>query len=226
MGDAIHWPVRVGIGGWTYEPWRGHFYPQGHAHKHELEYASRQVTSIEINGTYYGLQRPESFARWREETPDDFVFSLKAPRFVTNRRKLAEAGPSIEKFLSSGVAELKQKLGPINWQFPPLKAFEPDDFGAFLKLLPHQVDGARLRHAVEVRHDSFAVPEFIELLRAHEVAAVFTDKEGLPNLYDLSAPFVYLRLHRSSEQWEHGYPDNELGRWGACPYMGGGARAG
>lgn len=223
VDDAINWPVRVGIGGWTYEPWRGPFYPQGLAHKNELEYASRQVTSIEINGTFYGLQKPESFARWREETPDDFVFSLKAPRFVTNRRTLAEAGPSIEKFLSSGVAELRQKLGPINWQFPPLKSFDPDDFDAFLKLLPRQVDGVRLRHAVEVRHESFAVPEFVELLRAHEVAAVFTDKEGVPNLYDLSAPFVYLRLHRSAEQWEHGYPDNELTRWAtrACMWAAG-----
>src|ERR1044071_3184027 len=137
MAKRAETSIRVGIGGWVYEPWRGTFYPEGLAQKRELEYASQHLTSIEINGTYYGSQKPESFARWREETPDGFVFALKGPRFATNRRVLAEAGSSIERFLSSGILELKEKLGPINWQFLPTKQFVADDFAAFLKLLPH-----------------------------------------------------------------------------------------
>jgi uncharacterized protein YecE (DUF72 family) len=213
VDDTISLPVRVGIGGWTFEAWRDNFYPHDLAHKHELEYASRQVTSIEINGTYYGLQKPESFTRWYEETPGDFVFTLKAPRFTTNRHKLAEAGSSIEKFLASGVAELKEKLGPINWQFPPFKPYLPEDFEAFLKLLPRSVDGVRLQHAVEVRHDSFAIAEFVELLRAYQVAAVFTDKPGVPHIHDITGSFVYVRLQRCSEPFDTGYPERELECW-------------
>ena len=167
--------IRVGVGGWTFEPWRGSFYPRGLPQKRELEYASRHLTSIEVNGTYYGAQKPESFIRWREETPDGFVFSLKGPRFTTNRRLLAEAGASIERFLTGGVLELKEKLGPINWQMLPTKQYDPEDFEAFLKLLPAQVDGQMLRHVVEVRHPSFARPDFIALLRAYGVAAVMAD---------------------------------------------------
>ncbi len=150
--------IRIGVGGWVFEPWRGSFYPEGLPQKRELEYAAGQLTSIEINGTYYGSQKPESFARWREETPEDFVFALKGSRYCTNRKVLAEAGPSVEKFLTSGLTELRHKLGPINWQFMPTKRFEPDDFEAFLKLLPKELDGIALRHAVEVRHDSFRSP--------------------------------------------------------------------
>lgn len=153
--------IRIGIGGWTYEPWRGTFYPQGLAQKRELEFASRQLSSIEVNGTYYGSQKPESFAKWHDETPDDFVFSLKAPRFATNRKVLAEAGASIERFFTSGLMELKDKLGPINWQFMGTKKFDPDDFAAFLKLLPASHEGRALRHAVELRHDSFCHPDCI-----------------------------------------------------------------
>src|SRR5579859_8152064 len=164
--------IRIGVGGWTYEPWRGAFYPDDLPQKRELEYASRKLTSIEINGTYYGSQKPESFARWHDETPDDFVFALKGPRFATNRRVLAEAGPSIEKFLTSGILELKDKLGPINWQFMGTKKFDPEDFAAFLKLLPASIEGRAIRHAVEVRHDSFKSPDFIALARAHQVAVI------------------------------------------------------
>src|SRR5580700_3170359 len=147
--------IRIGIGGWTYAPWRGAFYPHGLAHKRELEYASSKLTSIEINGTFYGSQKPDTFARWHDETPADFVFALKAPRFVTARRVLSDAGPAIERFFASGVMELKAKLGPINWQMPPTKAFDPVDFAAFLKLLPMRLEGQAVRHAVELRHDSF-----------------------------------------------------------------------
>ncbi|MGH8165024.1 MAG: DUF72 domain-containing protein, partial [Rhodanobacteraceae bacterium] len=150
--------IYVGVGGWTYEPWRGMFYPDKLPQGRELEYAASQLTSIEINGTYYGSQKPESFAKWHDETPDGFVFSLKAPRFATNRRVLAEAGASIERFFASGVRELKDTLGPINWQFMPTKKFDRSDFEAFLKLLPNEVSGRAIRHVVEVRHDSFRTP--------------------------------------------------------------------
>jgi uncharacterized protein YecE (DUF72 family) len=205
--------IRVGIGGWTYEPWRGVFYPAGLAQKRELEYASTRLTTIEINGTYYGSQKPESFARWRDDTPDSFVFSVKGPRFTTNRRVLAEAGPSIERFFASGVLELKDKLGPINWQFMPTKTFDPDDFAAFLKLLPARADGRDIRHVVEVRHASFRVPEFVGLLRTHRVATVVTDGEAHPEIPDVTAPFVYARLQRSSEAVETGYPAVALEAW-------------
>ena len=143
--------IRIGVGGWNYEQWRGVFYPKGLPQRSELEYASRKLTSIEIDSTYYGSKKPESFIKWRDATPDDFVFSVKGTRFATNRRVLAEAAPSIERFFKSGVTELKQKLGPVNWQFAPTKRFDANDFGAFLKLLPRSVDGLTIRHAVEVR---------------------------------------------------------------------------
>jgi len=205
--------VRVGIGGWVFEPWRDNFYPQGLAQSRELEYASRHVTSIEINGTYYGTQKPASFARWHDETPRDFVFALKGPRFATNRRVLAEAGPSIEKFLASGIVELKDKLGPINWQFPPTKKFDPEDFAAFLSLLPGQFEGRALRHAVEVRHESFATPAFVDLLRQHGVAAVVADKPGVPHVHDVTAPFVYVRLQSAQENRKLGYAPADLDAW-------------
>jgi uncharacterized protein YecE (DUF72 family) len=215
MGTDTKTMIRVGIGGWTYEPWRGVFYPEGLAQKRELEYASRRLTSIEVNGTYYGSQKPESFARWRDETPPGFVFSLKGPRFTTNRRVLAEAGPSIDRFFASGVTELKEKLGPINWQFLPTKQYDPVDFEAFLKLLPASVEGRPIRHVVEVRHDSFRVPEFVTLLRDYSVAAVLTDAESFPQIPDVTAPFVYARLQRASEVVETGYPPDALDRWAA-----------
>jgi uncharacterized protein YecE (DUF72 family) len=205
--------IRVGIGGWTFEPWRGEFYPKGLSQKRELEYASQHVTSIEINGTYYGSQKPESFARWRAETPEGFGFSVKGPRFATNRGVLADAGSSIERFLGSGVTELKEKLGPINWQFLPTKKFDPADFEAFLKLLPDKAGGLAIRHVVEVRHDSFRVPEFVALLRKYGIATVLTDKEEFPEIPDVTAPFVYLRLQRAAEKVATGYPPKDLDKW-------------
>jgi len=205
--------IHIGVGGWTFEPWRGTFYPAGLPQKRELEYASRHLTSIEINGTYYGTQKPESFARWYQETPEGFVFSLKGSRFTTNRRVLAEAGPSVERFVSSGVLLLKEKLGPINWQMLPTKKFDPDDFEAFLKLLPRQVDGQALRHVVEGRHPSFACPEFIALLRSYGVGAVLADHDSYPCLCDPTAPFIYARLQRASEDEVAGYSPEALGIW-------------
>ena len=207
--------ICIGIGGWNYEPWRGVFYPNGLAQKKELEYASQRLTSIEINGTYYGSQKPASFARWREETPAGFVFSVKGPRFATNRRILAEAGDSIERFFASGVMELKEKLGPINWQFLPTKQYDPADFEAFMKLLPASVDGRPVRHVVEVRHESFRVPEFVALLREYGVAAVLTDKGGFPSIPDVTADFVYARLQRASATIETGYSREALDKWAA-----------
>jgi uncharacterized protein YecE (DUF72 family) len=205
--------IRIGIGGWTYAPWRGAFYPQGLAHKRELEYASSKLTSIEINGTFYGSQTPETFARWHDETPADFVFALKAPRFVTARRVLADAGPSIERFFASGVMALGKKLGPINWQMPPTKAFDPADFAAFLKLLPKRVEGQTVRHAVELRHDSFRTAEVVALVRDHGVAIVLAGDARYPQIADLTAPFVYARIMGTTEAEPHGYADNDLDRW-------------
>lgn len=205
--------VHIGIGGWVFEPWRGTFYPDGLAQKRELEYAASKLTSIEINGTYYGSQKPESFAKWREETPEDFVFALKGSRFCTNRRVLAEAGPSVEKFLTSGLTELRHKLGPINWQFMPTKKFDPDDFEAFLKLLPKELDGIRLRHAVEVRHDSFRSPDFIALLREYGVAAITSADADYTQIADVTAPFVYARIMGTKEAEPKGYSEIGLARW-------------
>ena len=205
--------IRIGVGGWTYEPWRGVFYPAKHPQKRELEYASRRLTSIEINGTYYGSQKPESFAKWHDEVPDGFVFSLKAPRFATNRKVLADAGGTIERFFASGVMELKDKLGPINWQFMPTKQFDPMDFEAFLKLLPQSVGGRGLRHVVEVRHDSFRSPEFVALLRAYSVATVIAGDSPYPQIADPTAPFVYARIMGTTEGKELGYSAETLDLW-------------
>jgi len=205
--------IYVGIGGWTFEPWRGPFYPAGLTQKRELEYASSKLSSIEVNGTYYGSQKPETFAKWHDETPDGFIFSLKASRFTTNRRVLADAGESIEKFLTSGITELKKKLGPINWQFAPTKKFDPADFEAFLKLLPKSVDGHKMRHAVEVRHDSFKTPDFIDLARAHDVAVIIAADSDYPQIADVTAPFVYLRIMGTTEKEKLGYANKALDGW-------------
>src|SRR5437660_7076500 len=160
--------IYIGVGGWTFAPWRGVFYPEKLTQAKELEYAASKLTSIEINGTYYGSQKPESFRKWAREVPDGFVFSLKGPRFTTNRRVLAEAGDSIKRFYDSGVLELGDRLGPVLWQFAPTKKFDEADFGKFLELLPREMDGRKLRHVVEVRHDSFCTPAFVALLRQFE----------------------------------------------------------
>lgn len=212
---AVKGAIRVGVGGWTYEPWRESFYPSGLAHKLELEYASRKLSSIEINGTYYGAQKPATFAKWHAETPAGFVFSVKAPRFVMNRSVLADAGATIARFLTGGVLELKDKLGPINWQFLPTKRFEPADFEAFLNLLPKQASGRALRHAIEVRHDSFRCPEFVAMAREHGVAIVIAGDSSYPQIADCTAPFVYARVMGTKPKEKQGYSDAALSRWAA-----------
>ena len=213
MTKATEPRIRVGIGGWTFEPWRGVFYPERLTQKRELEYASRKLTSIEVNGTFHGSQKPESFRRWHDETPDDFVFALKGPRFTTNRRVLAEAGSSIARFFASGPTELKAKLGPINWQFAPTKKFDSEDFAGFLAHLPKTVDGIAIRHAVEVRHPSFQSPEFVALARAHGVAIVVAGDCAHPQIADPTAPFVYARLMGTREDEAVGYAGAALDAW-------------
>lgn len=215
--------IRVGIGGWTYEPWRGTFYPGDLPQKRELEFAARKLTSIEINGTYYGSQKPETFARWRDETPDDFVFAVKGPRFATNRKVLADAGKSIDRFVNGGLAELGDKLGPVNWQFMATKKFDPEDFEAFLKLLPSEVNGRRLRHAVEVRHASFCDRDFIALARRHGVAIVLAADSEYPQIADQTASFAYVRLMGTKEGETLGYPSENLAGWAktACALAAG-----
>jgi uncharacterized protein YecE (DUF72 family) len=205
--------IRIGVGGWTYEPWRGTFYPEGLTQKRELEYASRHLTSIEINGTFYGSQKPATYAKWHDETPDGFVFSLKAPRFATNRDVLGDAGRTIARFFASGVLELKAKLGPINWQLLPTKKFDPADFGAFLELLPKEVDGRVLRHVVEVRHESFRCPEFIALAREHSVAVSIAGDSEYPQIPDPTAPFVYARIMGTTAKETSGYSEAALDLW-------------
>ncbi len=208
--------IRVGIGGWIFEPWRGNFYPPDLAQRLELEYASRQVTAIEINATYYRTQTPASFARWRDQTPDDFVFSLKASRYATNRRVLAEAGDSISRFVQSGIAELGSKLGPIVWQFAPTKRFEQSDFEAFLRLLPDRHAGLVLQHALEVRHDSFRSPDFVALARKYRAAVVYTDAGQFPSIADLTGVIVYARLMSANQRFKSGYAPKALDSWADC----------
>jgi uncharacterized protein YecE (DUF72 family) len=208
--------IRIGIGGWTYEPWRETFYPPRLPARLELEHASRQVTAIEVNGTYYSTMKPGAFERWRDETPDDFVFALKANRFATNRRVLAEAGDSIARFIDSGLARLEHKLGPVLWQFAPTKRFDPEDVEAFLKLLPASVEGRPLRHVLDVRHDSFMTPAFLALARKYQAAVVITDSPDYPSFANLTADFVYLRLMRAESQRVTGYAPEVLDAWAAC----------
>ena len=207
--------IYVGVGGWVFEEWRDNFYPKGLSPKRELEFASRRLTAMEINGTYYGSQKPESFARWHDETPEDFIFTLKGPRFATNRRVLAEAGDSVARFLDSGITRLKVKLGPINWQFMATKKFDAVDFEAFLSLLPKSVDGMALRHAVEVRHESFACADFVTLCRKHGVAIVAGCDSEFPCIADVCAGFVYVRAMGTTEKEKAGYSRAAIVRWAA-----------
>jgi uncharacterized protein YecE (DUF72 family) len=208
--------IRVGIGGWTYAPWRDNFYPAKLPHSQELAYASRQLSAIEVNGTYYSTFKPPTFAKWRDETPDDFVLSLKASRFTTNRRVLADAGESIARFVESGISELGDKLGPIVWQFMPTKVFDAEDFGAFLALLPKAVDGRQLRHVLDVRHPSFMTPDYLTLARKHHCATVFTDSPDFPSFADLTSDFVYARLMCSDAKLKIGYAPKALDGWAAA----------
>ncbi|WP_028747195.1 DUF72 domain-containing protein [Rhizobium mesoamericanum] len=228
--------VRIGISGWTYRPWRGVFYPKTLPQKQELPYASRQFASIEINGTFYGLQRPAVFESWREETPDCFVFAIKGSRYITHLRRLRDIETPLANFFASGLLRLGPKLGPILWQFPARMTFDAQLFSAFLKLLPHDTiaaaslaakhderlngrdwvepDGRRpVRHAVEIRHESFATPDFIHLLREHGVALVCADTVEWPLLMDVTADFVYCRLHGSEELYVSGYDEKALSIW-------------
>jgi len=219
--------IRVGVGGWVFEPWRGTFYPEGLSQKDELKHMSRQVTAIEINATYYGSQKPATFAKWRNETPDGFVFSVKGNRFCTNRRELAGAGESIQRFFAQGVTELGPKLGPVLWQMPNSKKFDEADFAAFLDLLPATADGLPLRHTVEVRHDSFRSPAFIALLRKHKVPVVFADHATYPGIWDVAGDFVYARLQTGSDDIDTAYPPAALDQWAGRfeTWAGGGSPA-
>ncbi|WP_349434367.1 DUF72 domain-containing protein [Pararhizobium sp. A13] len=205
--------IRCGIGGWTFDPWEGTFYPETLSKKRQLEYASRQLKVIEVNGTYYSSQKPETFAKWAAEVPEDFVFSLKASRFATNKKVLGEAGESISRFLGQGLTELGPRLGPILWQFMPTKKFDADDFGAFLALLPEKQDGLTLRHVVEVRHPSFRTPEFIALLARYNVAVVCADHAEYPMIADVTSDFVYARLQTGSDDVETCYDEKRLDLW-------------
>ena len=207
--------IYSGTGGWTFAPWRGVFYPKGLPHAQELTYASQHLTAIEVNGTFYRTQSPASYRKWASEVPDEFVFSLKGPRFAVNRRVLAEAGDSVKRFLHSGPIELGPKLGPLLWQFAPTKKFEEADFGKFLELLPNTFDGRPLRHVVEVRHDSFCTPAFIALLRKFNMPVVFAEHVTYPAIADLTGDFVYARLQKGQEKLKAGYPPKALDEWAA-----------
>lgn len=207
--------IRSGIGGWTYEAWRGLFFPPKHPHARELEYASRHVTTIEVNGTFYRTQTRATFEKWAAETPDDFVFSLKAPRYAANRKLLADAGESIARFVESGIAALGDKLGPILWQFAGTKRFDVEDVAAFLELLPREAEGRPLTHVLEPRHASFDTPAFRDLVAGHGCAVVIADSDDYPNLGDATGPLAYARLQRCRAEVETGYSADELGRWAA-----------
>lgn len=234
MADAG--AVRIGISGWRYEPWRGVFYPESLSQKNELRHASSIFRSIEINGTFYSLQRPESFTRWAQETPDDFVFTVKAPRFITHIRRLKEIKAPLANFLASGVLRLGLKLGPVLWQFPPNFKFDPARMESFLKMLPHTTEAAAqlarrhdkwmngrssmkaaqdrpLRHAIEIRNASFVDPNFIAMLRDNAVALVCADTVEWPRLMDVTSDFMYCRLHGSEMLYASGYDDKALDEW-------------
>ena len=207
--------IRTGIGGWDYDPWRETFYPPKLAKAKQLEHAARQLTAIEINATYYKLQKPELFARWAKAVPDGFKFAIKASRYCSNRRLLGEGGEAIERFCGQGFTELGDRLGPILWQFMATKKFDPDDFQAFLALLPATVDGVSVRHAIEPRHESFRDPAFVAMARAAGVAIVFGDSADFPCFADLSGDFAYARLQNARADEPTGYAPAELDRWAA-----------
>jgi uncharacterized protein YecE (DUF72 family) len=230
--------IRIGISGWTYAPWRGRFYPEGLPQKRELAYVGGLFPSLEINGTFYSLQRPTSFAKWSAETPEDFVFAVKAPRYITHLRRLREVETPLANFFASGVLRFGPKLGPILWQFAPNFRFDAERLETFFKLLPRDTEAAArisrghdarlkarawtrtdakrpLRHAIEIRHDSFVVPEFIALLRRHRIGLVCADTVDWPRLMDLTADFVYCRLHGSIELYKSGYGEKSLQKWAA-----------
>jgi uncharacterized protein YecE (DUF72 family) len=235
---ALPGKVRIGISGWTYKPWRGVFYPKGVTQKRELAYAASMFPSIEINGTFYSLQRPSSFAAWADQTPDDFVFAIKGSRFITHMLRLRGVEQALANFFASGVLALGSKLGPILWQFPANFQFRPELLEEFFSLLPRDTfqaatlaekhddrlkgraftePGVRraIRHAMEIRHQSFVVPEFVALLRRYNVALVCADTVEWPRLMDVTSDFLYCRLHGSEVLYTSGYSDKELDWWAA-----------
>jgi len=205
--------IRAGIGGWNYAPWRDNFYPAKLVQRRELEYASRQLRAIEINGTFYGAQKPATYAKWAAETPAGFIFSLKAPRYITEGKRLADTGKGVSGFVHGGLAEMGDRLGPILWQLPPSRPFDAGDLAAFLDMLPRELDGQPLRHVLEVRHPSFLSESYVELARAQRVPTVFTDSPNYPSLADLTGDFSYARLMRSEDDNPAGYAPAELDRW-------------
>ena len=205
--------IRSGIGGWTFEPWRGVFYPDSLKQADELHFASRALTTIEINSTYYSSQKPETFAKWAAATPEWFIFSVKASRFSTNRKVLADGGESIERFLNQGIVELGDRLGPIVWQMALTKKFEPDDLAGFLKLLPEKLEGMPLRHVVEIRHESFRDPAFIALCKARNVAICLSEDARYECVPDVTADFVYARLMKGDDRLKTAYPAKDMKRW-------------
>jgi len=230
--------IRIGVSGWTYAPWRGNFYPKGVAQKRELAFAASRFPALEINGTFYGLQRPDAYARWAQETPEDFVFAVKGSRFITHTKRLRDIEAPLANFFASGLLRLGPKLGPLLWQFPPNFRFDAGLMKDFFALLPHDtkaaarlagrhdhrldgrdwttIDARRpLRHAVEIRHESFRDPAFVELLRAHDIALVCADTVKWPLLMDATADFVYCRLHGSQELYRSQYSEEALQRWAA-----------
>ena len=204
--------IRVGIGGWTYAPWRDNFYPKGLVQRRELEFASRRLSCIEINGTYYGTQKPAVYAKWREETPPDFIFSAKAPKRIMQSKALERTGAQVDDFIG-GIVELGDRLGPLVWQFDAGIRLDPERFAAFCALLPQHVDGRPLRHVIDVRDAGFLDTAFIALMRKHGFATVFTDSPEHPSFADVTADFVYLRLMRSRSEIATGYPADELEAW-------------
>lgn len=207
--------IHIGIGGWDYDPWRGTFYPEGLSKAKQLAYAAEHLTAIEINSTYYSSQKPATFAKWAKATPDGFKFAVKASRFATNRKILTDGAESIQRFLTQGITELGDRLGPILWQFMATKKFDADDFAGFLALLPDKQDGVRLRHALEVRHESFSDPAFYALARKANAAIVFADHDEFPCIDERTAAFSYVRLQRAVEDEETGYDKVVLDQWAA-----------
>ena len=206
--------IRVGVGGWTFEPWeKGVFYPEGLSKAKQLRFNASVFTANEVNGTYYSSFKPPTFAKWRDETPDGFVFAIKASRYCTNRKVLSDGGESIARFFSQGLGELGPKLGPILWQFMATKKFDSEDFGGFLKLLPREIDGLPARHAIQVRNASFHTPAFVDLCRAQGVAIVFADHADYPATADVTADFVYARLENAAAEVVTGYTPDAIAGW-------------